>query len=715
MSGNSNGIIETTGKQSENGVVENGVIENEESSKNVISTVTQKNDNEENDFDSICEEINHDFDHFCQAIDNNSPRNKSTSGDVEQRADEPFEHRPGNMEVEAVHAADQDDDPSDNNNEKSNLNGYYGNIKGLLATFSLLCNAGLMVYAHVGLSAVVLSSQAAISDDFPPNNSTTNATGLCNANDLIIWEQEGGKVNRSVHSTYCSIEYNGGCLLTQECIAECFATTYGYSVECATCFAAVPLCSLNNGCAGICAADSLGMECQVCNEPCTRQLDNCTGFPDSSSSRFLQQQDEKQRLLQEQDDDECLAVDLESIEQWYAVYNLTFVDSINKAWNGDAKGLAVLVVLFSGIWPYAKNIVLVYVWYRKMTVERRTSVLTWLLRLSKYTLVDVFAVMCILIGVQLELFISGRDVVVRAEPRPAIIAFFVATLWEFTQIEWTVHLHNRHVDYGNESVKKDESNERTPEEEAETSPSSCPSDGNLLMAMRFRTKPFSNKSDDCVAPTSSLVMWGWIVLLLVATLALYLSGSITELIRFTTFGVGGTVGCEKSYNLVTFGNAMLSELALTDNSALPATWTLYIAYVLLVLALPIAVHLLQIIILTLAALSIDKKSYRRACKVSSSLFGFSSVEVLLIGIFAIEYRFESFVAALAGNANSEFFTITSGLGPAFFVLIGYSFASGFLQYFLHCAESEYYKIDPYHKVNAVWTLLFRPWLEKKKQ
>ena len=46
--------------------------------------------------------------------------------------------------------------------------------------------------------------------------------------------------------------------------------------------------------------------------------------------------------------------DLEAIDEWYTVYDLTFVRSIDDAWNGDAKLLAVIIVVFSGIWPYLK-------------------------------------------------------------------------------------------------------------------------------------------------------------------------------------------------------------------------------------------------------------------------------------------------------------------------------------------------------------------------
>jgi hypothetical protein len=463
------------------------------------------------------------------------------------------------------------------------------------------------------------------------------------------------------------------------------------------------------------------------------------GFPTTNARRRLQEPQEPQQ----QDDDACLEVDPNSIDQWWVVYELTFVNGIRKAWFGDAKFLAILIIVFSGIWPYAKNLILIYIWYRPMTVKTRTSVLTWLLRLSKYTLVDVFAVICVLVGVLLQLNVAGVDVVTRAEPRPAIIAFLVATVWEFTQIEWTVHLHNRHIPFDDDKEdKKEEEDNDQEKEEGNVRHSNNHNHNNgptiqngdddkkdgdddkedtdqLLDAMRFRTKLSSN--EECVKPSNLFAMTVWVFVLLVTSIALYVAGATTDLIRFRSSSASGlapsgedeTAPCEKSYNLVTFGNAMLSDLAMTNNSAKPGTWTLYISYVVLVLLLPIDVHILQIIILTCAVLGVDKKKYEKVCRVTSSLWGFSCIEVLLMGLFAIEYRFEKFVKAIGGE-NAEFIEVTSDLGTAFYIFIAYAVTSGLLQYFIHCADSEYYKIDPYHKVHVVWTQLFGCWLEKKK-
>lgn len=595
--------------------------------------------------------------------------------------------------------------PTSSSKEISSLNAYYGNFKGFLATVSLILNSGLMVYAHVGLSAVVLSSQPPI-----PAGSTSPTSpplgGLCNENDLIIWRDQGGQVNRTLHSNFCSREYNGvGCLLDTACVEECFSSTFGYSQNCSTCFGAVPQCSFDTGCALPCASDSFSAECQECNIPCTDQLDVCLGFPTENST------DVGGRILQE---GECVELNIEELD-WFVVYELTFINSVEKAWNGNAKFLAIIIVVFSGIWPYAKNIILIWIWYWPLSVENRTTVLTWLLRLSKYTLVDVFAVISVLVGVLLELNVGGTEVATRAEPRPSIIAFFLATLWEICQIEWVLHCHNKHVRY----VEPDQAKERdsaameegaAPETENEHGSTSA---GHLLDAMRFRSKLSSNENTLSVSNVTG--MRAWVGFLLVSTLALYLAGSTTELVQFTSFGAGDTTGCKRSYNMVTFGNAMVSNLATSANSAVAGTWTLYVAYVILVLFLPISVHCMQLLLLALASFGDNKEKNRRVCRWAASLWGFSSVEVFLIGIFSVESNFERFVSALAGNDNSQFFFIKSSLGPAFFILIVYSLMSGLLQYFIFCATAEYYHVDPYHKVHVMWTKLFGCWLDKENK
>lgn len=368
------------------------------------------------------------------------------------------------------------------------------------------------------------------------------------------------------------------------------------------------------------------------------------------------------------------------------MYDLTFVDSVRRAWNGDVKLLAFIVVIFSGIWPYAKNIILIIAWYLPMTARQRTWVLLWLKRLSKYTLVDVFAVITILVGTLLQMNVGGTLAVTRAEPRGAIIAFFVATLWEFLQIEWTVQQNEHHLQ-----------NHPSEQNRAEGGEQEGPQDkDSFLGAMRFRTDWIHDTNTVPCRNTSLLriIVSG---ILLLTTIALFVAGSMSEMVYFTSSGTSDSAPCKKSFNLVTLGNEMISDLALTQNDAIPAVWTLYIAYMLLVLIQPMAVHLVQILILLFDI------RHAALCRFADMFWGFASVEVLLMGVFVIEYRFEKFVAFLAGRDNADFFQLTAELGVGFYLLIIYSILAGLLGYFLNCAAFEYHQMDPYHKVHHVWT------------
>mmetsp|Transcript_12017 Transcript_12017/g.22331 ORF Transcript_12017/g.22331 Transcript_12017/m.22331 type:complete len:581 (+) Transcript_12017:147-1889(+) len=537
----------------------------------------------------------------------------------------------------------QDDPPT-----KRSINSYYGNKIGFLQTLSLTLNAGLMVYAHVGISAVILSSQDpsitanmnTVDDVNDTPTTTTAGDAKCDAQDLELWIETGGEATRPEHSNYCSRTYNGGCFLDSDCIETCFEENFGYSSECSSCFGGIPSCSIDNGCLMACAADSLGAECQQCNTPCIEELRMCTGLPEVDTNGTLSPKNETEILLPNKaTGNNCNAFELQEIDEWYNVYDLTFVKSIQDAWNGDAKLLAVIIVLFSGIWPYLKNLILVIIWYLPTSVERQSATLLWLSRLSKYTLVDVFAVIGVLVGVQLQLDVGGTEAITRAEPRFGIIAFLLATVWEFLQIELIKAMHERKVVVRQGGLNNNQS-------EA--------GEDRLL---------FSNL---------------WVpVLILGASLGLYISGAVTEIVYFASTDSTGT--CTKSYNLVTLGNALMNELSMTSNSAPGQTWILYLSYVILNLVFPILTHLLQICFIVGWFRS---KKLKRLIEWTLVIWCFACIEILLIGTFAVEYKFPNLIMKIAGDSNAGFLDVNSGLGSGFYILIAYSVIAGFLQFSL---------------------------------
>jgi hypothetical protein len=54
-------------------------------------------------------------------------------------------------------------------------------------------------------------------------------------------------------------------------------------------------------------------------------------------------------------------------------------------------------------------------------------------------------------------------------------------------------------------------------------------------------------------------------------------------------------------------------------------------------------------------------------------------------------------------------------GPGFYVLIAYSVLGGLTHYFFNIAVSEFYRIDPFLKVDSVWTKTFGCLLEDESK
>lgn len=87
------------------------------------------------------------------------------------------------------------------------------------------------------------------------------------------------------------------------------------------------------------------------------------------------------------------------------IQEFTYYYAIQHLW--DAEGLpnktlsklsAILLVLFSGIWPHCKLALLQLTWWFRTNPNKRTSTLQWLNTLGKWSLADVLVV-CVMVGV----------------------------------------------------------------------------------------------------------------------------------------------------------------------------------------------------------------------------------------------------------------------------------------------------------------------------
>jgi len=79
-----------------------------------------------------------------------------------------------------------------------------------------------------------------------------------------------------------------------------------------------------------------------------------------------------------------------TIEQFY---QFSMATSTIEIWQAGGKELAILILIFSGIWPYTKQLITLVLWFlppARCSISRRGSFLLWLDTLAKWSIVDIF-------------------------------------------------------------------------------------------------------------------------------------------------------------------------------------------------------------------------------------------------------------------------------------------------------------------------------------
>lgn len=466
---------------------------------------------------------------------------------------------------------------------KRSLNEIYGNRTGFWQSLSLILNAGLMVYAHLGVSATFRAN-------IPP-------------------------IDRRGLSACSALECPELCGFDSACLTDCFDACH--------------------------------------TAPHRRQLQFWTPItPDT---------DQCARLTG--------GTDVETVSEWYTAFEIYFYESVEIAWKNGATLMAIVIAGFSGVWPYAKNIILLLLWYLPLTDRQRTNGLMLLRRLGKYTLVDIWAIILLVIGVQLRLDILGIQIMTKGEPRPGIIAFLVATLWEFFALEWMVGCHQK-VSHCKVSHK---------------------AYGESLLVQKSYTQLSGYWT--CKPQVAYGLLW----VLWLTSVGLFVWGGMEPVAIFTTslsFDPPES-GCNRVYNIFQLGSALIDEFLLHDNQSLAEVWILFAAYQTSVAMVPLFVHLVQF-------LSLIYKPNKTLCMLADIVWTFCGLEVVLLAFFVIETKFNTLVADLSGPTGAAVFSIDSNVDKGFYLLIGYALVAGILQYLFSSMTSEYFGLEEHHKLDPVW-------------
>jgi hypothetical protein len=357
---------------------------------------------------------------------------------------------------------------------------------------AVLVNFALLVVSHVGVNAVVWST-VALSSATGGNATAGNATTLpptalaCNLDDRAVWlgqkslgtsdsvcrswDEKLGSQRKCPYGAVPALQsvrndvlflvgYAGlvGDWGLERSADEVLGKDWGMSAPCASCFLKAVECTTSE-CASLCfkrlsvAGCPLSnaeedAACQGCvKDKCVAKagaLLDCTGLPEGGTTVVNNCGTGGTVLIDNKQDATCYTIDYIASNNatFYDVFQITFFNAITKAWEGGAYVLSVVIFVASFLWPYAKDLVMMIVWFRPMTHARRDQALNWLARLGRWSLVDVFAVVIIIIGLRIDKKLpSGGLLSTRSSSAYSIYAFAVAAIWALVQGEYMRHIN----------------------------------------------------------------------------------------------------------------------------------------------------------------------------------------------------------------------------------------------------------------------------------
>lgn len=82
-------------------------------------------------------------------------------------------------------------------------------------------------------------------------------------------------------------------------------------------------------------------------------------------------------------------------------YEFSIAQSTLDLWHAGGQELATLILLFSGIWPYTKQLITLALWFLPpsvVSVSRRGQFLLWLDLLAKWSMIDIFVLLITVAG-----------------------------------------------------------------------------------------------------------------------------------------------------------------------------------------------------------------------------------------------------------------------------------------------------------------------------
>jgi len=137
-------------------------------------------------------------------------------------------------------------------------------------------------------------------------------------------------------------------------------------------------------------------------------------------------------------------------------FEFSIAQSVLDIWRAGGKALAILIIIFSGVWPYTKQLVTLFLWFAPtgmVSISRRGSIFIWLDALAKWSMIDVFVLILSLVAFRVSIQSPDIDflpndfysVDLMVVPMWGLYANMIAQIISQVSSHLIIHYHRRIV------------------------------------------------------------------------------------------------------------------------------------------------------------------------------------------------------------------------------------------------------------------------------
>ncbi|KAL3925115.1 MAG: hypothetical protein SGILL_000620 [Bacillariaceae sp.] len=145
-------------------------------------------------------------------------------------------------------------------------------------------------------------------------------------------------------------------------------------------------------------------------------------------------------------------------------YQFSVARSTIDIWNAGGKALALLILIFSGIWPYTKQLITLVVWFlptKVLSVSKRGSILLWMDWLAKWSMVDIFVIIVTIAAFRVSIQSPGvgwlpeefYSIDLLVIPMWGLYSNMIAQLVSQISSHFILHYHRKIVNHATTSFK----------------------------------------------------------------------------------------------------------------------------------------------------------------------------------------------------------------------------------------------------------------------